>query len=490
MSYHGIIFTGMQENIPSKSIGPYRLRTVASKVGYNIKVVDYFPDWFEDELEQLLENIVNKDTLFIAISSTFLEESPHGELFLRVAARIKQKFPKLQTLLGGARSIYWNRQFGWDWVISGYSDNSIVKFLDHLSGKNNTLIYEKKTRSDSKGRSEEYYWVDSNKNHGDIDMGHLMTEWRDDDDIRPTDTLPIEISRGCIFKCTFCYFPLNGKAKFDYFRHKEELVKEFQTNYERFGVNSYTFMDDTYNDSREKLQLMDQVYAELPSKIEFATYIKPELLVSWPETQQQLVEQGLRGASMGVESFHPLARKMIAKGSTIEKIIDASKNLKKYSDGKVGTHWSMICGLPKEPVDSIRSTNRWFIKESKGIVDVWVWHAMAIQSAMNPSIYQSIIEKNPESFGYTITHDNGVNRGWKNEHMTLLECRNMVKRMSEASYPYRRVGGWAIGSLKNAGYNARVGVDILADLPWGDLMSQHKLRRRFYIRKQLEEIVQ
>jgi len=489
VSYHGIIFTGMTEfRFPAKAIGPYRIRTMAKKYGYRIKVVDNMHVMSQQEIEQILENLVNKDTLFVGSSSTFLDPEPN-KMLRNACVTQKRKTPHIKLVLGGARSIYYNKQFGFDWVISGYSDNSIVQLLYLLDGKPNSLVYETQTRQvDSK--QEQYHFVDSNKNHGDIDMGELMTEWEASDDIRPHDTLPIEISRGCIFKCSFCYFPLNGKGKFDYFRHQDEIVKELQTNYEQFGVTNYVFLDDTYNDSREKLKFIDEVLAQLNFKIKFSTYIKPELLVAWPESQQQIAEQGLESGAMGVESFHPMARKMIGKGTTIDKINDATANLRRYGNGQLSVAYNMIVGLPHEPISSVMESYEWL--KTTDVVDTWNWNALSIQSLKNPNVYSSLIDKSPEAYGYTITGDDGRLRSWTNDHTTWEDAHALMNELKKDSEKYRRLGGWMISVLRNIDYDIESTIckQLSSDTPWHKLRLVGHMRSRDYVINQLKERVE
>ena len=69
--YHGIIFGGSDLVVDQYSYGyirqpaPYKLRTLAKKAGYNIKAIDFSQQFTKDELTQVLENLVTKDTLFI-----------------------------------------------------------------------------------------------------------------------------------------------------------------------------------------------------------------------------------------------------------------------------------------------------------------------------------------------------------------------------------------------------------------------------------------
>ena len=73
----------------------------------------------------------------------------------------------------------------------------------------------------------------------------------------------------------------------------------------------------------------------MPFKIKFDTYIKPELLVRWPEQIDLLVETGLRGASLGVESLNKKARQAVQKGANAEKVLDAITDMKSKNNGPI-----------------------------------------------------------------------------------------------------------------------------------------------------------
>ena len=59
----------------------------------------------------------------------------------------------------------------------------------------------------------------------------------------------LEIGRGCIFNCKFCSFALKGKKKLDYIKDQSLLRDELIEHYEKYGMDKYIFVDDTFNDS-------------------------------------------------------------------------------------------------------------------------------------------------------------------------------------------------------------------------------------------------
>lgn len=504
MTYNGVILTGMDEfYLPSYSIGPYRLRTISNRLGYRVRVLDFIhvllkkrvgnPRFkkgetsyvdYSEKFHQTLDKIISKETAWIGISSTFLDVQFCNHLRDYLDRYRQERGLSFKIMLGGAKAMYVPPHEKWNYIISGYADNSFVEFLKHVNNEPNELIYE---RNECNSIS-----IDSNKNYKDIDMGHLRTQWLAEDYIRPTDTLPIEISRGCIFKCAFCYFPLNGKAKFDYFRVKDDMVAELQDNYESWGVTNYLFLDDTYNDSREKLAFMDDVLSELDFKIRYYTYIKPELLVSWPETVQQLVEQGLENAALGIESRNPETRKLIGKGMNYDKIDDACREMYRLGQGKTSITQNYIVGLPKEPIEGFLESIDYCAKTE--YITSWSINAMSIQKVgSGTNVYASIIDKNPGAFGYEIIPDDENTKSflvnWRNEYTTFTEALRIGYQAKQESEKYRKFGGWFAAMVRNTGFDiyAHLNKTISKDIPWNDVRMKGVIRVFDYYDKIINE---
>lgn len=448
--HHGIILTG-SDAFTMRSIGPYRLRSVCAEFGYNIKVID-FCHWLvppkspsTDTLFKLLDKYITKDLLFFGVSTTFL--NPEISDFLTskgITDYIKRKNDRIQIVLGGAKTrpnVDYNNI---DWTVTGYADVSIIKILDFLTGKLSTLDY---TVDDFGIKS-----VDSNSNYGNVDTNNLRTVWLQEDYIQPHEALPIEVSRGCIFKCSFCAYPLNGKKKFDYIRQPENFSEELAYNYSNFGVTNYMFMDDTFNDSDFKLKRINEAIVQSGIKIKFSTYIKPELLVSWPEHTSLLVEMGLQGCSLGVETFHPKARTAIGKGMNIEKIMTAIHDMRKLSNYTLGTQANMIVGLPYESRSSIWNSYKW-IKDNSHIINNVNWSPLGILDPKT-NVYLSLIDQNPKKFGYKILGEwDNYLLDWSNEHFTWDSARIVSNYYSRETYKWAKLGGWQPGLyriIKNA----------------------------------------
>jgi radical SAM superfamily enzyme YgiQ (UPF0313 family) len=353
-------------------------------------------------------------------------------------------------VIGGAKAMVEFLDFA-DIFVTGYADDATTAITNFLAGKDTNLIFK-----DYKGKKI----VDSNHTYDKRDISNIPVIWKPEDRITAQQSLPMEIARGCIFNCAFCNFPLNNKSKFDYIRAKEDMYAEFMRNYEQFGTTNYWFMDDTYNDSMVKLELMHEVITSLPFKINYDTYIKPELLVRWPEQIDLLVESGLRGASFGVESYNKETRQAIQKGADVEKVLDAIENIKIKSAGQVKVQINLIIGLPHQSEESIRESRERVVADPN--IDLWYWYPLLIHSKEHHE-YHSPIDRDPKKYGYDVHHKKRLLKTtlagktnawmtiWKNEHMNAIKAGKIAEDLRMMDDKYQKVAGWTCGSVTSLG---------------------------------------
>lgn len=457
MEYHGVIFTDnagstspdytkeegllprVERTYFGKAIGAYRLRTEAAYHGYNIRIVDMLYSLSSDEILDILDHLISSKTKFIGFSATFIHMKSDG-----LIQKIKSKYSSLKLVLGGGmintKTYYrFNKAFNitpdqFDYVIYGFAEKAFIHLINYLENKTSNLITEQLPQYPNT------HFINGKKYGFEID--NLRTVWLPEDSIDEHDYLPIEISRGCIFKCSFCSFELNGKKKFDYFRRIEEIEQEIRYNYENFGVTEYTFLDDTYNDSREKIDLMNEVLSRLDFKITFACYLKPELLVSFPEHKEILIEQGLRSADLGVESFHPEARKAFGKGRNLDAMLDSVEHMWKYSNKKIRNRFFLIVGAPYEPIESCMSTLE-YCKNSNWVHNVGFNPLIIMNHDPSEEFNYSLIDQNPSKYGYKVPYmkENG-NVNWVNEYTSYEEVVELERKTQPEIDKWRQPAGF------------------------------------------------
>ena len=365
--YNCIIFTDVTDSITvTKSIGAYKCAHQLRANGYTCLVVDHTHTFTIEEMRTLITASVTADTKLVGFSDTFMMTSdvpktdtgykylplpesqfmPQGQEFARqVISELKQASPDVKIVVGGAKTHpnYNNKLV--DFVNLGFSEASVVDVADHVfknlplpnSYKNiwGCTIVDDKTASTYNFKDHTFQWQAT--------------------DVVNMRVLPLEVSRGCIFKCKFCSYPLLGKKNNDYIRDVDRIRDELQRNYDLYGVEYYYIIDDTFNDNKIKLAGMLEAVQQLTFKPKFWAYNRLDLIARDLASSDLLYDIGVRGFYFGIETLYMPAGKVIGKGYDRQKMIDAISYMRnKYPD--ITMHGSFIVGLPGESIESSTDT--------------------------------------------------------------------------------------------------------------------------------------
>jgi hypothetical protein len=445
---HAIVVGSINQDTRGRPLGLYRLRTVSQAQGFEVEVLDFSWCISEEQMLEFCKHCIGDKTLVFGISTVWwklIEETRFGATDKQHTwacpsffDKFKKLYPHVKIVIGSAKVVPVLGAFSleeyYDWRIEGFADESFPELLKYLSKKPNILKYTI--------LGNKQYAVDSNKTHVISDLSLIETVWEKDDYWLPHQPLPIELSRGCIFKCAFCTHPFLGKKTFEYIRSAEGIANELRRNYELFGTYRYQIADDTFNDSMEKLDRLHRAIdlAKLP-KFEFTGFIRPETLVTNPEMIPKLKELGLVGGYCGIESFNMPARRAIGKGMDIDKVTDILRKL--VSDTKVLLHSSFILGLPGDTIEDADKWLEFLIKTKHSLFPSWHMFVLAISGNGD-----SLIEKDPAKYGYTLgafDKDFGYYQ-WRNPNMSSFAAGAISKKFNDKSEREVAIGGWGVSS--------------------------------------------
>lgn len=459
--YDAIILCGSKSEMSGRNIAGFRLRTAAKKLGYNILVIDSASAMTSIELEETLNAVITEKTLALGISTVWLDGAGNNSeidwLNKGIFNRLRENFPKLKIVAGGvgllkmrgSMSLY----MAADWHVTGFSDDSFPRLLMLLEGKPG---HQLKYFLDSNGKKT----IESNKYHQIHSPDDIETEFEIGDGFLSHQPLPLEVSRGCIFRCAFCNHPFQGAKDYDsYIRTSESIARELRRNYELFGTTRYSLMDDTFNDSIEKLDRLKKAIdiAKLPN-FEFQCYTKPELLVTKPEMIDQLISLGIVGGFAGIESFNLQARKSMNKGMSVHKVFDALEKLNSKSS-KVKLHSSIILGLPGDTTEDFYKWQEYFIQNQTILFKSWEYIPLGIYTpskADDESNYLSPLEKNPESYGYTfLERKEGFYSLWSNGHVNAKEATDIAVKLNNQTRKIAKPGGWHVSTAWHVGVDTK-----------------------------------
>jgi len=463
-----VILSGVWDKVPMRYLGPYVLKHCLKKRGYTCQVIDYCQYYTADELIDVIEKFVNADTVCLAMSSTFwsrlsaLKTFTHArgtnnmpaDLYAAVST-IKQRYPKLKITVGGPNVRNANELDFLDCIVTGEAEDLLPELLDFWTGRG---VEPQRETIDNVS----YYGKCINKTY---DISTCDFAWDDRDCIVEHETLPMETARGCIFSCKFCAYPHLGKKKFDYLRSNEYIRQHLLDNYNNYGVSNYYIVDDTFNDSEYKIDSFVEITKSLPFKIGYVCYTRADLLWSFKGMAEKMLDSGLLGTFIGLESLHPRTSQIVGKGwsgrHAREYIPDLIHRLWK---DRVKVQLGLIVGLPEEDMNSLEQTRLWANEHDLNAIYI----PLALTKDVQARDYTSVFEKDAEKYGYRF-NDSGE---WENNIISNRQSVKVALRMNN-NKTNNTVSSWYHMGMLGMGYKH----EELLDMDWKYLDSPEFTKR-------------
>lgn len=446
--------------------GPYKISHWISKYGYQSQVIDFIIHFSEDQLYTVSKKFITSKTLVLGISTTFMcyhtyvrkdgTTSRFPEHVENVAKKLKDEFPNLKIVLGGygAGALYMNGIP--DATVTSLSSSNQDLFLEYLEFLKNqgprpigtlctTFAFENHTNFKSR------IWYNTPRNIT-YKIENDDFKWRKNDCILEKESLPLDVSQGCIFACRFCNFPHLGKKKLDYIRGMNFIKDELIYNYENFKTVHYMILDDTFNDTTIKLNEFKKITDSLPFKITYTAYLRADLLQRFPDMIYILKESGLLGCVHGLESLHPHASNILGKAWSGKHAKDFIPKLyHDYWKKEVGQQLNFIIGLPEDDKKHLWETIKW--AEENNLFGIHLHsldiHSPERQQKDNNYIHamSSELGRNPEKYGFKFdNHFNWYNKTW-NKNQAIIFTKVLWKYLEKSSV--YKINPWQLGNMSN-----------------------------------------
>ena len=419
---HAIILTGFPELKNNRSTGAYRIAHVLREQGWDIEVIDYIMWMDSEQIYQILDAKINKDTRWIGIGYNWLADDKKAGSLIR---EIRARYSGLLFIVGG--QFPFKENLNCDYYILGYGEKAVKVVLDYEFG------------SGPLPKSEPMFegsYIDAYEDYPATPYKDYTITFADNDYMVPENHTTIELSRGCKFACKFCGFPFIG-IKDSTAVEEEALYRELMTNYEHHGLAVYSIADDTLNDRIEKLVTLKNVVKKLDFIPDFKAFIRLDLLKAHPEHYELLAESRVWMQYYGIETFNKSAGKSIGKGMNSDLMKSLLLQMKEYMKANVGLYRgtaSLIAGLPHEPIASIIETDKWFKDNWSDQSVLWwplqIYKEKGILSAFGADMYKFGYSEITESDNIAVTNFMPANSiteiKWKNEHTNIYECQKIV----------------------------------------------------------------
>jgi anaerobic magnesium-protoporphyrin IX monomethyl ester cyclase len=348
---------------------PLGLLTIATPLdlaGYDVKIIDQRID--EGWRDSLVSEI-NKGPICVGITSM---TGPQINFGLE-ASRLVRQHGSIPVVWGGIHPTLLPEQTleneNIDIVVQGEGEETFFELVQALE-KSRSLSEVKGIWYKENGKiinTEPRPLVDLNKqppvSYHLVDVEKYLVG------VFGTGHLGLETSRGCPFRCTYCY---NTKVYKSTWRGLtvDETIRRIKILVNDYGIKGVLFSDDNFFGNKERgLSLLKRIKEEnlgiLCSKIDAHISVLSKLTDS---ELRLLRESGCRMLMIGVESGSPRILKMLRKELRISDIVRFNKRLLGFD---IMPLYFFMMGFPTETFEELSQTISLYLRltreENQGV---------------------------------------------------------------------------------------------------------------------------
>ena len=335
--------------------------TPLDRQGYRVRIVEAFdnPRW-KSELNQALDE---KPICFGVTSMT----GPQILHALRACELAKRRYPDLPTVWGGVHASLMPEQTianpAVDIVVVGEGESTFPELVQALQSGTPLSSVRGIWYKDGNGRTEAHWtgerpFVDMDKqpplSYHLVDMDHYRRR------LFGIDHVSFNSSRGCVYRCKFCWDPVMHKRKWRAMQ-PGTVVDQLKRIVRDYGIRGFLFTDDHFfvDMKRARAILEEVVRADLDISISKLQIRTDELCKMDRDFFDLLVRARVKRVSVGVESGNQRILDLIGKDQTVEQILEAHEKLIPYPIVPV---YLFMMGLPTETPDELAESIRLAIR--------------------------------------------------------------------------------------------------------------------------------
>ena len=332
------IFSGVR--IPR--LGAIILATIARQCGWESEVI------FEEAYQLHRRNLPEADLVGIStITSTA------SRAYQLADAYRNQNIP---VIMGGAHVTFMAEEAlnHCDFVIRGEGEHAFREFLKAFSGDRDYEAVPNLSYT-SNGKACHNPVAVSPETLDDIPTPDFSTikKYFIPRSLR---VIPVETSRGCPFKCSFCSVSriFGRKVRF---RQIDDVIKNLEDQVPR-GCGVF-FVDDNFTAHPAHTKLLMRAMIEKKLKIAWSAQVRVESAMD-QELLNLMYKAGCRSVYIGIETINDETLARVEKKQTVEQVSEGIKNFRKSG---IKVHGMFILGFDEDD----RKTAKETVKYAKNI---------------------------------------------------------------------------------------------------------------------------
>lgn len=339
-----LIYPGERVAKPRLPMSVLAIASHCIHYGYRCKIVDERVSDLNDE------DIYNASIIGISTMSGMQLKSA-----IRTANRIRKLRADIPTVWGGAHPSAYPKQTALsplvDFVVKGEGEDAFLKLSEAILDNNNYFDLPAVTfKSDGQ-------IVDNPTSDSWIDMDKLQPTKYELLDIRSyadfEDGLSYESSRGCPFRCTFCYAEYFHKRKWRG-KSADKVVAELKQVQDDLGVKKLFIVDDNFFANKKR---SFEIFSKMNSSdicLEWIATARADFLSNCSDESMDIIRRSNCAIlAIGAESGSERILERIKKGITPRQVVNA---VEKCVFNNIMPAVSFMVGLPFEEDVDLKKT--------------------------------------------------------------------------------------------------------------------------------------
>lgn len=308
---------------------------------------------------------------------------------IQTARFCKQVLPNVPIVVGGAHASTMPHLClqipEVDFVLRGESDETFVELIEavekrrspsevgSLSWRNGGTIIDNPDKAFA-GNLDELALPDRSallnpENYSSEDMGVILT------------------SRGCPFRCSYCFHMWEKKVRY---RSPASVIEEIREVNQRYGTTQFSIKDDSFTVKKNHVMALCEEFRRLPFKISFNCTTRVDLLDE--ELLKTMREAGCAQVSVGIESGSARVLRETDKDISLEQVVRAAEMLNRHR--LFWTGYFMI-GLPEETEEDILKTIAFMKKVKPFYAGLGVYNPFPRTKLFRQGVELGLLEANP-----------------------------------------------------------------------------------------------
>lgn len=341
-----LVYPGKKGAYPVVPLGLLYLSWALIKNGYNPQILD-----------MRIQNYTDlKIDDFICVGITTLSGFPINYA-LEFAKFVRSKSPDIPIVWGGVHPTLLPEQTisnnYVDVVVRGEGELTFVELVDKYYKKESIENVKGITYKDNgniiNNPNREYMDL----NTIDVELPYHLLDLNKYPMFKDTKNLQIHTSRGCPFRCRFCY-NLNFNNRSYRYKTSEKVLDEIEYLINNFDIDTLTFTEDNFFANRKRVEEVCNGLLKRDLKVKWIAMCRFDTFAKFDQEFCKLLEDsGCAHISFGGESGSDRILTLMQKDITIDSILKATENISRTNIKQVT---SFMCGLPTETTDDLAQT--------------------------------------------------------------------------------------------------------------------------------------